>query len=670
MAAESASSRADADAEAFFEKDPSASRPDAGLAASFVELNLSRPLLQAVSAMGYQRPTPVQARAIPLALAGRDVCASAQTGSGKTAAFLLPCLERLLYRSRGGGGATRVLVVSPTRELATQIHAECLKLCARTDIRAALVVGGLALGPQTAALRARPEIVVGTPGRLVDHLRNSASVHLDDVECLVLDEADRLLDMGFEEEVHELVKFCPRGRQTMLFSATMGRGVAQLIKLSLNRPVRVCVDDVDGVADRLIQEFVRVRASAEPQREAITVSLVARSFRRNAIVFCGSKKAAHRLTIVLGLLGIKACELHGNLTQAQRAEALSRFRRGKASILVATDLAGRGLDIPRVDTVINMHMPREHSRYVHRVGRTARAGRRGRAVSLVGEKGRAVMKAAVRAAQSKGAIDLVRSRTVPPATITMWRRRIDAVEGEVEAVLELERAEKCMRVAEMEANKAQNLMVHAEDIARRPKRTWFQSAKSKEATKAASLEAYENGGRAPTRREKVDAREEARTAFAKLGPAEKELLKLSKGPKRDGKRDGYKSKGMGMHRLTRTKRRRRALDAAMDDGEEAKMMGKQASQVRQARKARDKGEAPAAVNIANREKRKKAKAKAAAKYHKEKVATESADAKKARAERLKGTGESVVTTATKRKAAKKRKLAKGGFKSKKRFKRR
>eukprot|EP00941_MAST-03F_sp_MAST-3F-sp1_P005556 g5556.t1 len=653
----------------FFDKEAT----DKVQASSFIELNLSRPLLAAVAKAGYQRPTPIQSRAIPLGLAGRDICASAQTGSGKTAAFLLPVLERLLYRSRKGGSATRVLIVSPTRELASQIHAEAVKLSSGTDIQAALIVGGLALGPQEAALRARPDIVVGTPGRLVDHMRNSASVHLDDVEVLVMDEADRLLDMGFEEEVHELVRFCPKGRQTMLFSATMGDEVQSLIKLSLNRPVRVCVDDVANVADRLVQEFVRIRKNAEDTREAIVVSLVKRSFGKNTIVFCASKAQAHRLVIVLGLLEIKAAELHGNLTQTQRASALRRFKLGKVKILVATDLAGRGLDIPHVETVINMSMPREHSRYVHRVGRTARAGRRGRAISLVGEKGRNVMKMVVKAAgkkfssSSSSSKKLIRSRTIPPETISAYKKRIAAIEDDISAVFEMEKAEKAARVADMEVNKASNMMRYEDEIARRPKRTWFVSGKMKEATKLASKERYENSFM------ESGKEKEKRVPRSQLGPAELELLKMEEEAnqrKKKKKVKGYNPKGMGMHRMTRNKRRRRQLDAQMDAEDVAQNQAKMERQVRQARKALQRGEATVADNIQNREKRRKAKAKALKKHFENMEANEVKE--KVEAARMNQSSKDVEvrTIGEKRKMDKKKRVAKGGFKSKKRFKRR
>ena len=336
----------DAAGKQFFEADPFLNGKDEEIT-SFAGLHLSRPLLRAIADLGYKAPTPIQVRpgptgvcltcstshtcrpyqrrVIPLCLAGRDVCGSAVTGSGKTAAFLLPALERLLFRPKHIP-ATRVLIVTPTRELATQILSMTKKLAKYTDIRAALAVGGHSLKVQEADLRARPEIVVCTPGRIIDLLRNSRSVHVDDVDILIMDEADRLLEMGFKDEVEEIIRHCPAGRQTVLLSATMVSQVKELIALSLNKPVRVSADPLYDVAQRLSQEFVRIRENRDGDREAILVALVTRSFRKEVIVFCPTKKLAHRLTLVLGLAGVECGELHGDLTQQQRLDALNAFR--------------------------------------------------------------------------------------------------------------------------------------------------------------------------------------------------------------------------------------------------------------------------------------------------------------------------------------------------------
>jgi len=497
----------------------------------FAQLNLSRPLLRGVASMGFVTPTPIQSRCIPIALSGRDICASAQTGSGKTAAFLLPIMERILQR--GGGKvsmksqrrgraahnptATRGLILTPTRELAAQCIGMMAAMAKFTDMRATLIVGGAKnVNGQAAELRTRPDIVVATPGRLLDHVTNSQGVDLDDLEFLILDEADRLLDLGFQDEIHEIVKACPIERQTLLFSATMGTKVDDLIKLSLKRPVRIHVttkqksadgfdDDGQGgveVANRLEQEFVRVRAQNEGvNRQAMLLALLTRTFTGRTIVFFDTKSAAHRMMIIAGLCGIKVAELHGNLTQVQRLEALESFREGSVDVLLATDLAARGLDISSLEAVINFEMPSSVDTYVHRIGRTARAGRGGKACTLIGESRRPLMKAVMKDAEQKRKMvqkektqgntntsGTIRSRTIPTAVLKHFAAKVISLEPHYHEVIAAEAVAKMDRLAEMEANKASNLIRHGSDIASRPRREWFASDKRKEVIKEKAAE--------------------------------------------------------------------------------------------------------------------------------------------------------------------------------------
>lgn len=334
----------------------------------FSQLNISRPFLRAIEAMGYTHPTPIQTQVIPFALSGRDICASAVTGSGKTVAFLLPSLERLLYRPKDIA-AIRVLVITPTRELANQIHEVFRKLSQFTDITGTLICGGAKdVRSQEATLRQHPDLVICTPGRMLDHLRNSATINLELLNILILDEVDRLLELGFQEEVEELIKYCPVNRQTMLFSATMTPRIEDLIKLSLKRPVRIKTESSHlTVAPRLVQEFVKVKDKDDV--EAILLSLIQRGFHQKTIVFFELKREAHRFCALLNLSEVRAVELHGDLPQIQRFMSLDAFRTGEVDVLVATDVAARGIDIPGVQTVINAEMPRNVSIYVHRVGR-------------------------------------------------------------------------------------------------------------------------------------------------------------------------------------------------------------------------------------------------------------------------------------------------------------
>lgn len=463
-------------AEEFFESDPFAAQEFAKTKfETFADLKLSRPIMRAITQVGFEKPTPIQQRAIPVALTGKDICASAQTGSGKTAAFLLPILERLQFRSRRVQ-STRVMIICPVRELATQCQSMLEQLARFTDITSSLAVGGLPLKPQEAELRNRPDVVICTPGRMIDHLRNSKSIHMDDLEILVLDEADRLLELGFTEEVNELVRMCPVARQTMLFSATLTSKVDQLIELSMKRPVRISTDPLFDMAKHLVQEFVRIRPNREDDRESILLALCTRTFRTNTIVFMETKQHAHRMMIVFGLAGINAAELHGNLSQKERLEALQNFRDGKVDILLCTDVAARGIDVKGVHAVINYEMPKDITTYVHRVGRTARAGRNGRAVTLTSESRRLVMKQVTR--HCKG---FVKSRAVPDPVIAQWKARIEGMKEDIKLVMHDETLEKRMREAEKEAERASNLLKHRDEIASRPARTWFMSEKEKKA---------------------------------------------------------------------------------------------------------------------------------------------------------------------------------------------
>ncbi|KAH9898412.1 DEAD-domain-containing protein [Cubamyces lactineus] len=458
---------------------------------SFLSMNLSRPIIKSLTSLGFTTPTPIQAATIPVALLGKDVVGNAVTGSGKTAAFIIPMLERLMYRDRGKkAAATRCLVLVPTRELAVQCFEVGTKLAAHTDIRFALVVGGLSLKSQEATLRTRPDVVIATPGRLIDHLRNSPSFMLDALDILVLDEADRMLEDGFHDELTEIIKSCPTSRQTMLFSATMTDSVDELVKMSLNKPVRLFVDPKRATARGLLQEFVRVRAGKEAERSALLVALCKRTFKSRVIIFFRSKKLAHQMRIVFGLLDMKCDELHGDLSQEQRLKALQQFRDGHVDYLMATDLASRGLDIKGIETVINYDMPGQLAQYLHRVGRTARAGKKGRSVTLVGEADRKMLKAAIKHSTSE---DQVRHRQVPPEVVAKWSQKLEGLKGEIAEILQEEKEERQLRQAEMELKKGQNMIEHEAEIFSRPARTWFQTGKEKAKAEALSKQQYEAG---------------------------------------------------------------------------------------------------------------------------------------------------------------------------------
>ncbi|GAM18401.1 hypothetical protein SAMD00019534_015760 [Acytostelium subglobosum LB1] len=487
---------------------------------TFDELHLSRPLQKAIADLGFSMPTPIQAKTIPLALNGKDILASATTGSGKTAAFLLPILERLLYRDVEHR-AIRVLVLLPTRELALQCQSVLGNLAKYSNITSCLVVGGLSNKVQEVELRKRPDVVIATPGRLIDHLLNAYDVGLDDLEILVLDEADRLLDMGFKDELEKIVDSCPSARQTMLFSATLSDEVKQLGKLSLNAPIRVAVDALYQVASTLEQEFVKIKPQALGDRPALLLSLATRVFNNGGtIVFFKSKKEVHRMRIIFGLAGLSAAELHGDLSQEQRFESLQQFRDGKVNFLLASDVAARGLDVLGVKVVINYNIPRNLAQYIHRVGRTARAGNEGRACSFVTDGDRKILKEIVSRAKAKA-----KSRTVSQESVKYWRNRIDEFAEDIKSIIKEELKEMDLRKAEKELAKAEKLLNEKKGAPVNPMdldKQWFISksdqAKAKEAWKieAGILDPKTLAEAKAAKEEAVNKKKEARDPYAGL----------------------------------------------------------------------------------------------------------------------------------------------------------
>ncbi|KAL8826579.1 MAG: hypothetical protein Q9191_003717, partial [Dirinaria sp. TL-2023a] len=468
----------------FAEEEHPKAIPNALTANSFQSMSLSRPILRGLASCSFTAPTPIQSKTIPVALLGRDLVGGAVTGSGKTAAFIIPILERLLYRPKRIP-TSRVTILMPTRELAVQCFNVAKKLASYTDITFCQLVGGLSLREQEAVLRTRPDIIIATPGRFIDHMRNSPSFTLETLEILVLDEADRMLEDGFADELNEILTTIPRSRQTMLFSATMTTRVESLIRLGLNRPVRLVINPQKTTVGTLTQEFVRLRPGREEKRLAYLVHLCQTVYTSSTIIFFRQKALAHRVRILFSLLDLKAAELHGSMTQEQRLAALTSFRTGAANFLLATDVASRGLDIPAVSTVINYTAPQNATIYLHRVGRTARAGRPGRACTLAAEPDRKVVKEIVKAARSQHAKVVSRAiDAVAVDTVDALHTRIaEHLEAEIDAILGEEKEERAMQNAEMQVRKGENLMVHEAEIHSRPKRTWFESEREKKVAK-------------------------------------------------------------------------------------------------------------------------------------------------------------------------------------------
>jgi ATP-dependent RNA helicase RhlE len=343
---------------------------------SFTGLGLDAALLRATHELGFTRPTPVQQDAIPPALTGRDVLACAMTGSGKTAAFLLPIMQRFLPKRRG---VTRALVLTPTRELAAQIDAHFTELAVHTPLTGAAVFGGVGMGPQEHAFRSGVDVIVATPGRLLDHFRQPYA-KLEHLEVLVLDEADRMLDMGFLPDIRRVLRHLPARRQTLFFSATMPPPIVALARDMLKAPVTVNLERKAAPAVGITHAVYPV---AQELKSALLVALLARNDVPQALVFTRTKHRANRLTEFL-VRHYVACErIHGNRSQAQRTQALAGFKAGRFRVLVATDIAARGIDVEALSHVINFDVPSVPEDYIHRVGRTARAQLTGDAFTFV-----------------------------------------------------------------------------------------------------------------------------------------------------------------------------------------------------------------------------------------------------------------------------------------------
>jgi len=346
---------------------------------SFSDLGLSPELLRAVADKGYDTPSPIQLQAIPAVLAGRDVLAGAQTGTGKTAGFVLPILQRLGADAANAGRAPRALVLTPTRELAAQVAQSARDYGKYVSLRTYQVFGGVSINPQITALRNGCDILVATPGRLLD-LAQQRALDLSKVQVLVLDEADRMLDMGFITDIRRVIKLLPQKRQNLLFSATYSDDIRALAERLLHNPLSVQVAPRNAPIELVDQRAYRVQ---KEQKRHLLVHLIQEGQWRQVLIFTRTKHGANRLTQQLEGAGIKAAAIHGNKSQAARVKALDMFKAGQVTCLVATEVAARGLDIKELPQVVNYELPNVPEDYVHRIGRTGRAGANGEAISLV-----------------------------------------------------------------------------------------------------------------------------------------------------------------------------------------------------------------------------------------------------------------------------------------------
>ena len=380
----------------------------------FAGLALAQPLLTAIEQQGYTKPTPIQAKAIPQVLAGHDLMAAAQTGTGKTAGFTLPILHQLL--TQGGAkpapGRPRVLILTPTRELAAQVQESVQTYGSQTRITSMVMFGGVNINPQIAALKKPVDILVATPGRLLDHV-SQKTLNLSEVGVLVLDEADRMLDMGFIRDIRKILALLPAKRQNLLFSATFSDEIRQLARGVLNKPTEVSVSPPNTTAQRVQQT---VHLVPQSDKRDVLSHIIRESGWHQVLVFTRTKHGANRLAERLVKDGLQAAAIHGNKSQAARTRALDGFKSGKVSVLVATDIAARGLDIDQLPQVVNFELPNMPEDYVHRIGRTGRAGAAGSALSLVDQDEVKYLKAIER---------LTKQQIEQQPTPTGWVRRAD-----------------------------------------------------------------------------------------------------------------------------------------------------------------------------------------------------------------------------------------------------
>lgn len=346
---------------------------------SFASLGLSDAILSAVTDKGYDVPSPIQLQAIPAVLQGKDVMAAAQTGTGKTAGFTLPILDLLSKGERAKANQVRALILTPTRELAAQIAESVSTYGKHLPLKSAVVFGGVGINPQMIALRRGVDILVATPGRLLD-LYSQNAVRFKQLEILVLDEADRMLDMGFIHDIKRILKLLPANRQNLLFSATFSNEIRQLAKGLVNDPVEVSVAPANTTAERIDQLIYTVDKS---KKSALLTHLIKENDWKQVLVFSRTKHGANRLAKQLDSRGLSSSAIHGNKSQGARTKALADFKSGAVRVLVATDIAARGLDIDQLPNVVNYDLPNVAEDYVHRIGRTGRAGASGLAVSLV-----------------------------------------------------------------------------------------------------------------------------------------------------------------------------------------------------------------------------------------------------------------------------------------------
>ncbi|UKK02933.2 DEAD-box family helicase [Theileria orientalis] len=452
------------------------------------DFSICKSLLKSIYELGYEHPTVIQSKVIPLAMEGKDLLVTAETGSGKTASFVIPTLQRLVTSgflkqqtkynyTRGIRHGTKVLVILPTRELAAQCYEVYKSLTKYLTANPALLTGGIPIKEQENKLKQIPDTIICTPGRALDMLLNSSSINVENIEVVIMDEADKLLELGFRDECLQVLKFCNRNRQTMLFSATLTEDTKELVNLSMTNPVYVKVDEPTKVSKTL--EFEMLMIPKEEYREPCALYLCTKYCKEKTILFFQTKRAAHRMYLIFKLMKLKCAELHGNLSQSKRFESVERFKKSEVDYLLASELASRGLDIPGIKTVINVDLPTDITRYIHRVGRTARMGSSGKAITLYVDEQRSQVKLFLKKTSTLGSKFENNKRKIASGILNKYKNSIAELEEKIKQILLDEKIEKDIKKCDSAIKNVEGKETE--------KRKWFRSVKEK---KSASKQEY------------------------------------------------------------------------------------------------------------------------------------------------------------------------------------
>lgn len=450
---------------------------------SFTNFNLSKLIIKGLSEMEFYTPTKVQEKVIPIVLKGHDVLVNSETGSGKTACYLLPTIQRIIT-TRGTRDASQALILVPTRELALQCNEMLSKLSKYIDISFLFLCGGMSIETQMSQVKTTlPEIIIATPGRLIDMLYNYKTLSLENVNIFVLDEADKLLELGFKNEIIEILDIIKKNanRQTMLFSATLNTKITELGDQALNNPIKIKIAQ-SAILTNLSQCILRIKFSDMEQNEfekrmAYLINVIKSEKLNRTIIFFNTKNECHQALLTLRKFDITSvAELHSNITQTDRIKSLEEFQKGEVAFLLATDIAGRGIDIEKVKCVINFQMPLISERYIHRIGRTARKGYLGKAITICDDKDRLVLKKLLKKEKIDIKLTFIK---IENDDIKKTYKELLKIKEELQEKIEEEKVNRELRMAEMDVEKTMNYKLHEEEIKNRPKKRWFESKKDK-----------------------------------------------------------------------------------------------------------------------------------------------------------------------------------------------